>query len=97
MDAITRRLKLARIPFDQQSLKFRLVKQRKFLHPLRVFTADRGEQSLEVQERKSRKAGLPAKLPRNTSVFTKAPIRFSVSSIARPATGEPTTRSSCPV
>ena len=54
MDAITRGFGLARIPFDQKSMKVRLVKQLKFSHAPRGIGDDRREQVPKVQDERTK-------------------------------------------
>ncbi len=53
-----------------------------------------GESGLAHPAEKLAERGVPEKSPRRTSVLTKNPIRSSISSRLRPATGVPTARSS---
>ncbi|CAM4075511.1 hypothetical protein COSO111634_32725 [Corallococcus soli] len=46
---------------------------------------------------RSRNVGLPSRFARNTSVLTKKPMRPSSSARLRPAMGEPTLTSCCPL
>jgi hypothetical protein len=52
--------------------------------------------SRRVRARYSAKPGSSPSWARNTSMFTNMPTRSSSSGLVRPATGEPTAKSSCP-